>query len=78
LAPRLLGSSAPRLLGSSAPRLFTECRRKFGFGQQKSVAIGKSNISLDECLVRDGNARRFLLPNRSKPIFSGFLKMLGM
>jgi hypothetical protein len=52
-------------------------RKKFSVAQQNSIAIGESDISLELLSGSDGNARRFLLPNRSKPIFSGFLNCLG-
>jgi hypothetical protein len=63
---------------SCAPLIFNGAQKNSRPGRQKSVAIGKSNISLADCPGDEGKGRRFLLPNRSKPIFSAFLKMLGM
>jgi hypothetical protein len=72
-------SRVPRLGRSIAlPCDFQRIPKKIsGSEKQKSIAIGKSNISLADCLGGDGNGRRFLLPNRSKPIFSAFLNCLG-
>jgi hypothetical protein len=58
-------------------RFSTNPEKNSRSGQQKSIAIGKSNISLADCPGSDGNGLRFLLPNRSKPIFSAFLNCLG-
>jgi hypothetical protein len=58
-------------------RFSTNPEENSQFERQNSIAIGKSNISLAESLGGDGNGRRFLLPNRSKPIFSAFLNCLG-
>jgi hypothetical protein len=75
------GRTKPRAAARTEPRptsrFSTNPEENSRSEKQKSVAIGESNISLADCLGGDGNGRRFLLPNRSKPIFSAFLNCLG-
>jgi hypothetical protein len=76
--PRYQTEPRPTRRSLARPRDFQRIPKEISRSEkQKSIAIGKSNISLADCLGGDGNGRRFLLPNRSKPILSAFLNCLG-